>query len=806
MGDANAGRIEVLAQVKRGLGLPVAPPTFGRYTLRRELGTGGLGIVYAGFDPQLDREVAIKFLRADRRHDLASSSSSLPPLLREAQAMARVAHPNVIAVYDVGTYGPDDRPERVGAAGSGVFLVMELVDGLDLQQWLRADRHGWRRIVEVFLAAARGLAAAHDHGLVHRDFKPTNVLVGRDGRPRVLDFGLARALGEADDEVIVGTPAYMSPEQTAGEELDARSDIFAFCVALRDALLAVGRDGDRAAIPGALQDIVARGLAHDRDQRPATMHVVIRALERALTRTRRIAIAAAIVAALGLAALAGHAALTERRALEQCDAAEHTATALWSEAVAAAVHTRFAQSGSPAAEDAFVRVDRILRERLQEWAALRVDACASVVRDPAEVAELGPRIVCLDRTLRRFEGVIDLLAKADGDVVVRARSAVDAIRPARDCPVPAPDVARPPADLDAELERASAHAEGLAAVGNVAASVDAWQRLLADRTDLEDGPRARVLLGLAAAQAGVGDYEAADRTLREGLRAAERAGDELVGLRMLEVRARVALMHDRIDDAREYAQWAEARAARGTFPPKYTASIALLIAGVAYESGELDEAARIAERVRVEAADFSDADLQSKAERILGVAAAAEGRFDDGLAHLRRAVEIEIDAHGRYSPTVASELVNVADLELRLGQLDAVESTLAHVREGVAAGGVTGHPIGVLAGLLESQLRTAQGRASEALRLAEIGADEAERTFGPMHRHTGAAYLQLAEAFVAEGRDEPALVAAKRAATIFEDRPDHASFEGALLLASETATRLGRLDEARALHERAQAR
>ncbi len=810
MGDANAStRLEVLAQVKRGLGLPLAPLTFGRYTLRRELGTGGLGIVYAAFDPQLDREVAIKFLRADRRHDISPSASSLPPLLREAQAMARVAHPNVIAVYDVGTYGPDERPEQVGAAGRGVFLVMELVDGLDLQQWLRADRHGWRRVVEVFLAAARGLAAAHDQGLVHRDFKPTNVLVGRDGRPRVLDFGLARAHDDARDELIVGTPAYMSPEQTAGEELDARSDIFAFCVALREALVTSGpaseRERPEAALPRALRDVVARGLARDRDQRPATMHVVIRALERALARPRRIAIAAASIAALGLAAFAGHAALAEHRALEQCRAAEHTAAALWSDAVAGQVRARFVASGSPAAEDAFGRVDGILVDRLREWSELRVEACTSVVRDPAGVAVLGPRIECLDRTLRRIEGVVELLGQADGDVVVRARSAVDAIRPAGDCPASPPDRDRPPAELDAELERAMAKAEALAAVGNVAASVEAWQRLLAERTELDDGARAQVLLGLGAAQAGVGDYDAADRTLREGMRAAERAGAELVGLRMLEVRARVALMHDRIDDAREYAQWAEARAARGAFPPKYAASIALLLAGVAYGAGELDEAGRIAERVRVEAAELADADLESKAERILGVTAAAEGRFDDGLAHLRRAVEIEIDAHGRYSPTVASELVNVADLELRLGQLDATESTLAHIRESVAAGGQTGHPIGVLAGLLEAQLRAAQGRTGEAMRLAELGAEAAARTFGPTHRHTGMAHVLLAEALVAEHRDEPALVAARRAIAIFEGSPHHAGLADALRVAGEAATGLGRLAEARELQERARA-
>jgi serine/threonine protein kinase len=151
------------------------PARIGRFLVIRALGSGGMGIVVEAFDAELDRRVALKLLRA---RDGAPSSHAR--LLREAQAMARLSHPNVVQVHDVGT------------VGAQVFIAMELVVGQTLASWQAAGKHEWRAIVRMYLEAGRGLAAAHAAGLVHRDFKPDNVLVGRDGRVRVADFGLAR--------------------------------------------------------------------------------------------------------------------------------------------------------------------------------------------------------------------------------------------------------------------------------------------------------------------------------------------------------------------------------------------------------------------------------------------------------------------------------------------------------------------------------------------------------------------------------------------------------------------------------------
>ncbi len=210
----------------------------GRYRIVDRIGAGAMGIVYVAADPDLDRRVALKMLR---RQDPQASER----LLREAQALARLAHPNVIVVHDVGTFEGQ------------VYMAMEFVDGVSLAVWMRTPRP-LDAILTTFEQAGRGLAAAHGAGLVHRDFKPDNVLVGRDGRVRVVDFGLVRSdvlpstraggRGAADtvrrDAFVtltrtgsfMGTPAYMAPEQYQGHPGDARTDQFGFCVSLYEAV------------------------------------------------------------------------------------------------------------------------------------------------------------------------------------------------------------------------------------------------------------------------------------------------------------------------------------------------------------------------------------------------------------------------------------------------------------------------------------------------------------------------------------------------------------------------------------------
>lgn len=226
--------------------------TIGRFLLLRKLGEGGMGEVFSAYDEQLDRRVAIKLLHASY-----ASEEGRKRMLREAQALARLAHPNVVTVYEVGEVDGD------------VFVVMEHIEGKTLADWQAEAPRSAHEIIEVYLMAGRGLSAVHAAGMMHRDFKPMNVMIDKAGRVRIVDFGLAHARGTVipaegerksssrvlespltEDGGIVGTPAYMSPEQFMGEPLDARTDQFSYCVSLYQSLY--GAHPFRSEKPGAV--------------------------------------------------------------------------------------------------------------------------------------------------------------------------------------------------------------------------------------------------------------------------------------------------------------------------------------------------------------------------------------------------------------------------------------------------------------------------------------------------------------------------------------------------------------------------
>jgi serine/threonine protein kinase len=293
------------------------PARIARYLVLRRLGQGGMGVVYSAYDSDLDRKLAIKVVR-DRPGQPSLGSTRV---LQEAQAMARISHPNVVHVYEVGR----DTASPLGQ----VFIAMEFVPGVSLTRW--QEQHGktasFTTIMQLYLQAAAGLEAAHSSGLIHRDFKPDNVLIDQDGRVRVVDFGLARALdgpqvrdsgfmspvsqsgsGERLTQLgeVLGTPGYMAPEQVLGEEADARSDQFSFCVALYEALykrlpfasdtfeqfasavvtgklspVVAGKTADLE-IPLVIEEALRRGLSRDPAARFPSMKALIAALSAGL--------------------------------------------------------------------------------------------------------------------------------------------------------------------------------------------------------------------------------------------------------------------------------------------------------------------------------------------------------------------------------------------------------------------------------------------------------------------------------------------------------------------------------------------
>ncbi len=329
---------------------------FGRYEIERELGRGGMGVVYTARDVTLDRRVALKLLHA-RRDEVAQAR-----LLREAQVMAKLAHPNVVQVFELSEFKGE------------LYLVMELVQGVTLEAWLKAAQHSRWAIVSRFVQAGRGLAAAHAAGVVHRDFKPANVLVGEDGRVRVTDFGLSRPGAATDaalaspfltsDGTIMGTLAYMAPEQLDGRVADERSDQFAFCVALVEALTghrafegtdfvsmkrALAGAPNLEGVPLQLRGPLRRGMASEPERRFRSMTALLDALERA----RKVVPVSAVTA--GALAFAVAFGVTQLRAAPAPAQAQVQPTAPAQEQVEVLAAVKDLEEGTMITPDLFYR-------------------------------------------------------------------------------------------------------------------------------------------------------------------------------------------------------------------------------------------------------------------------------------------------------------------------------------------------------------------------------------------------------------------------------------------------------------------
>jgi tRNA A-37 threonylcarbamoyl transferase component Bud32 len=418
----------------------------GRYVLLERLGAGAMGVVFAAYDPELDRRIAIKLLRSD-----PTLENELGPvrslLLREAQAMARLAHPNVVAVYDVGEFC-----ERT-------FIAMELIEGQTLALWLAGRRRPVREVLEAFMAAGRGLAAAHAVGLVHRDFKPENVLIGSDGRVRVTDFGLAHRDSAQPGTItameagvlhrhsmslnltglLAGTPFYMAPEQFAGQGVDARTDQFSFCVALYSALTGehpLGPDPFQG-----LEGIVAAGRLGPRVRRDGRLRWVCSALERGLTispadrypsmddllaclgsNPRRRLLLLVVTALVMTAALA--AALLAWRAHVagvHCKGAELKLVGIWDEQRRKAIGHVFMASGIPRAGVRFVNLEDRLRRYTDDWVMMQTEACEEA-HTAGDRQRLERRMGCLTARLFGLRELIDRLARGDANTLVEAGS------------------------------------------------------------------------------------------------------------------------------------------------------------------------------------------------------------------------------------------------------------------------------------------------------------------------------------------------------------------------------------------------
>ncbi len=439
-----------------------------RYTIVRRLGAGGMGVVYLAFDPELDRRVAVKILQTT-----ATDSGSEGParLVREAQVMAKLSHPNVITVFDVGTFGRE------------VFVAMEYVRGVTLREWWSMGPRAAAEVIAICVQAGRGLEAAHERGILHRDFKPENVVVDEHGRARVLDFGLARSRAdepsatgariELDDTIVgrrstaalpetllgavMGTPAYMAPEQMRSMPVDARSDQFGFCVATFEALygkrpfpgetvadvvnaidagnIVVPPESERATkgVPRAVLPVLVKGLAADPAARWKSMTELLAALEEASTRARRTWLLLGIFAAV--LSVAGAVFALGRSSRESvCEGAAQSLAGTWDAPARAEVAAAFRGSGDPNADVALPNVVKALDDYSAAWVAMSTEACvATRVRGVQSDEALDLRAACLRGRLDDLRAFADLLRHADATTIDNAVAGARRLGPLAEC-------------------------------------------------------------------------------------------------------------------------------------------------------------------------------------------------------------------------------------------------------------------------------------------------------------------------------------------------------------------------------------
>jgi tetratricopeptide (TPR) repeat protein len=657
----------------------------GRYTVLALVGRGGMGEVYAAYDPGLDRRVALKLMSATGgdRDDNAQER-----LTREAQAIAKLSHPNVVIVHDVGSFEGQ------------VFVAMEFVEGATLAAWLVERPRGWREVLDVFIQAARGLAAAHAAGLVHRDFKPQNVMVARDGTARVMDFGLARRIDQEEPArdlgaagpvsadlsltrtgELVGTPLYMAPEQFAAGRVDARTDQFSFCVALYWALCGVHPFGasspaeissavargavavppKKIAAPSRVQRALLRGLSTDPEARWPSMDALVDELLRDPRRQRRRLGWVGVAALLG-GAVAFSAVQLSHRSRALCSAGAERLSGTWETADGAGpasrrarVHAAILSSGTAEPQQAWDRISSLLDRYAGKWVAAYRDACeATHVRSEQSEEVLDLRMACLGDNLDSARALTDLVASGDRAVIDHAVEAAapledltscgaaaqvrSGLRPPRDPRVrAAAEEARKKLKEGATLRQAGESDRAIAFANTVLARAD-----VASYCPVQ--AEALLLEGQAQVHLGKGSIPALERAVETG----ERCGHDRV----------VAAAMGALVFVHTYDDWAAAE-----------------------RWGKL--AAAVLERMG------GDPILESWLANNLGALRYEQGRWEEARQEYERAIALKKRALGTDNPDVAGSESSLAAVLTKLHRYDeslaAIESALAIYGKWVAS-------------------------------------------------------------------------------------------------------------------------
>jgi tetratricopeptide (TPR) repeat protein len=795
----------------------------GRFVLLDEIGRGGMGRVLRAYDAKLRREIAIKLVHTG---DAASAAR----LVREARAMAKLSHPNVVPVYDVG--------QHQGA----VFIAMGLIEGQTLRAWLEAERRSWREVLAVFLAAGRGLCAAHEAGLVHRDFKPDNVMLGDPGKGRhgtpgrvqVMDFGVARpapngvdstagsrSSGEdpsgsaftlgatADEEItragmVMGTPKYMAPEQHRGATADARSDQFSFCVALYEALYGarpfVGRTvvhlhqakargqlaplpDDAPKVPSWVRRAVLQGLARQPSARWPSLEALLEALRRGSARSRRWSVAAAVIALGGVASLV---AVGNRTTPAPCTGAKQRLAPVWNAVRAAQVQEAMSTTRLAYAPAAWDRTKDRLDAYAADWETSFTAACeATRVRREQSPALLDARMACLEGRRRSLDALVDTLTRADDETVQRAVQAAAGLPPITLCDdpeyvqalVPPPD--DPAVVAEVELQRDQlAKATALEAAGRYLEGLELAQAVRRQAGHIDHPPlHAEAAFRMGSLLEHTGEYDGSEASLRDAYFEARRVGmdalaAEASSLLVLVLGQRLA----RPAEALRWAEHAKAEVARfGT--DAMTANLLAKTATVHDAVGDYERALGLLHEAIELDARARPADPSSLAghHASLGIVYARRGDTAAALEHLQRARDVQLEEHGPEHPALVLTLMNLGNVLVASG--DPAAAILQYRRAldiGTAALGAE-HPD---MALIHNNLGNAYenlDRIGESLQQFERALAIEQMRLGADHPDVGAALNNLAAVHLIQGDIEQGQTLARRALEIGERAlgPEH---------------------------------
>jgi tetratricopeptide (TPR) repeat protein len=802
-------------------GEPTAPRHLGRYVVERLLGSGGIGVVLAARDPELDRLVAIKLLRQD-------DPRAQHRLVDEARAMARLRHPNVVSVHDV------------GFCDARVFVAMDLIDGPTMRQWLAQRSRSWREIVSVFVAAGRGLAAAHQVGLRHGDFKPDNVLIDPHGVPHVADFGLAQVAsspGITDEErdgsgsAVAGTPAYLAPELHDGPIAGIAADQFSFAAALWEAVCGVrpfggGTIAEQVAAkkagqltppvtspPRWLISVLTRSLAPVPENRFGSMAAVIDRLERGLGRRRR-----RVLGALGTTTVAVTAWLASALGGSgpRCELAGQEAVRVWNADARQRLEKALHASTRPHAAATLTRVSATLDGKVEQLAAARISACeATQVRGEQSTATLEARIGCLDRRIDHVRAFLGVFATgADDELIDHAIDAVESIPGPEGCeqialaaqPAPPPgahvlvqEIQRVLADAEAlrdagkyddaarvldplpERTRAIAYPPLLAAVLLLKARLSADQEkpdaavaydeaALAAAAAHDDQGVVDAWLGKIDRLAG-SDISAAAALLKSAEVAAVRSGGPDEREEYLVMRSDIEVAQAHYDLAAADLEAARASIGqRGRGKSLQAGRIATRLANALWLGGRNDEALALDQKTLSAWNEMLGPDHPKVGQLLnnLAVRLEAAGRYDEARAIIDRSLSIKERTFGPNHPSIAVTLNTVASIASAQGRLTdeaaAAERALA-IREKALR---PDHPLVAqsLTNLAVSELKA--GRLARALELCKRALAIRERALGADHPDVASSLLTLGRVELELGHFAEALAAARRSLAIRE--------------------------------------